>query len=56
MSPREMVAFVVRDFVDFVLHQKKWWLTALLLIIAALVAVILFNGQPAVRPMIYMDD
>lgn len=52
---RRMIVAVVHDFVDFVLHQKKWWLTMLIIIVVAFAAVAFFSGQPAVRPMIYMD-
>jgi hypothetical protein len=55
-SLREMIGFVVRDFADFVLHQKKWWVTVFLIIVAAFIAVVYFSGQPAVRPIIYMNE
>lgn len=52
-SLRRIIAIVLRDFVDFVLHQKKWWITTLLIIVAVLVGLILVNEQRAVRPLIY---
>ena len=52
---RELIKFVVHDFMDFVLHQKKWWITALLIIIGVFIAVALFNEPRAVRPIIYTD-
>ena len=55
MLPRDLVRFVARDFIDFVVHQKKWWLTGLLLVIAAFVALAFFNEPRPVRPIIYTD-
>src|SRR5262245_30105759 len=55
MSLRSTVRFVVRDFSDFVLHQKKWWLTMLVIIISIFVAVVLLTEPRGVRPMIYSN-
>jgi hypothetical protein len=45
---------LVRDFVDFLVHEKAWWLTPILLVILAMVAFILFAESSPVLPFIYM--
>lgn len=49
----DTLKFVVRDFADFVLNQKKWWLTALLLTLALFIGLVLMNEPQGVRPIIY---
>jgi hypothetical protein len=48
-----LIRFVARDFLDFVLHQKKWWVTALILTLAVFVGFVLMNEPRGVRPLIY---
>jgi hypothetical protein len=45
--------FVGRDFLDFLIHQKRWWLTALLLTLAAFIGLIVLTEPQGVRPIIY---
>ena len=53
MSPRKMIEFVARDFADFVLHHKKWWVTMLIIVVAVMIGMVLMNEQRGVRPLIY---
>ena len=45
--------FLGRDFVDFLMNQKKWWLTALLLTLAFFFGLVVLNEPQGVRPMVY---
>jgi hypothetical protein len=40
------------EFLSFVLHNKKWWLTPIIVILA-LVAVLVVLGGSGVAPFIY---
>ncbi|MBN1336126.1 MAG: hypothetical protein JXB39_09210 [Deltaproteobacteria bacterium] len=46
-------ASLAGDFVDFLLHNKAWWLTPIILILLAVVAFILFAEASPVLPFIY---
>ena len=48
-----VLRFVGRDFLDFLMHQKKWWLTALILTLAFFLGFIAMNEPRGVRPIIY---
>jgi hypothetical protein len=43
---------VVREFVDFLLHNKKWWL-APIIVVLLLVGGLLVVGGTAAAPIIY---
>ncbi|MBN8644624.1 MAG: hypothetical protein J0L61_05215 [Planctomycetes bacterium] len=43
---------IVREFVDFLRHNKKWWLIPLVVILLG-VGVLLFAGGGAAAPFIY---
>ena len=43
---------IVRDFVDFLRDNKKWWLTPIILFLLAVGALIVLGGSPA-SPFIY---
>ena len=43
---------IVREFVDFLLHNKKWWLTPIILVLL-LVGVLVVLGSSAAAPFIY---
>ncbi len=43
---------LVREFVDFLSHNKKWWLTPIILVLLLLGALIALGGS-AVAPFIY---
>jgi hypothetical protein len=45
---------LVRDFFDFLEHEKAWWLTPILLVLLAMVGFILFAESSPVLPFIYM--
>jgi len=42
----------VREFVDFLLHNKKWWLTPIILVLL-LVALLVALGGTGAAPFIY---
>ncbi len=44
---------LVRDFWDFLRHEKAWWLTPIILVLLAMVAFILFAESSPVLPFIY---
>lgn len=48
-----LLRFVGRDFIDFLMNQKKWWLTALLLTLAFFLALVFLNEPKSVRPIVY---
>lgn len=43
---------IVREFIDFLRHNKKWWLLPLVVVLL-LVGVALFAGGGAAAPFIY---
>jgi len=43
---------LLREFVDFLLHNKKWWLTPIILVLLA-VGVLIVLGSSAAAPFIY---
>ena len=43
---------LVGEFFSFLLHNKKWWLLPVLLVMALLAALI-FASQSAVAPFVY---
>lgn len=45
---------LVRDFLEFLVHEKAWWLTPIVVVILAMVAFILFAESSPVLPFIYM--
>ena len=44
---------IAREFLDFIVHNKVWWMTPIILVLAALVAFILFAEHSPVLPFIY---
>jgi hypothetical protein len=40
------------EFVDFLVHNKRWWLTPIVVVLVLLVAIILLTS-PGNRPFIY---
>lgn len=38
---------IVREFVDFLAHNKKWWLTPIILVLLLLGVLIVLGGTPA---------
>ena len=43
---------LVREFVDFLSHNKKWWLTPIILVLL-LLGVLIALGGSAAAPFIY---
>ena len=43
---------LVREFVDFLTHNKKWWLTPIILVLL-LLGVLIALGGSAAAPFIY---
>ena len=43
---------LVAEFVDFLIHNKKWWLTPIIIVLL-LVGLLVFLGGTAVAPFIY---
>ena len=43
---------LVREFVDFLAHNKKWWLTPIILVLL-LLGVLIALGGTAAAPFIY---
>ena len=44
---------IAREFVDFVVHNKIWWMTPIVVVLALMVAFILFAESSPVLPFIY---
>ena len=42
----------IREFLDFLLHNKKWWLTPIILVLLVLGLLIILGGTGA-APFIY---
>ena len=43
----------VNNFLLFLREEKAWWLVPLILILALLAAVLLFNGSAVLAPFMY---
>ena len=43
---------IVAEFVDFLLHNKKWWITPIILVLL-LFGVLIMLGGTAAAPFIY---
>lgn len=44
---------IVAEFIDFLLHEKVWWMTPIIVVILLMVAFILFAESSPVLPFIY---
>ena len=44
---------LAREFADFIIHNKAWWMTPIIIVIALMVAFILFAESSPVLPFIY---
>lgn len=44
---------IAREFLDFIVHNKIWWMTPIIVVLAVLVALILFAESSPVLPFIY---
>ena len=43
---------IVREFLDFLMHNKKWWLTPIILMLLLVTILIVLSGSAA-APFIY---
>jgi len=44
---------LLREFVDFVLHNKKWWLIPILVVLLLVGLLIVFGASSPLAPWIY---
>ncbi len=44
---------IAREFVDFIIHNKLWWMTPIIVVLALMVGFILFAESSPVLPFIY---
>ena len=44
---------LVREFADFIVHNKAWWMTPIIIVLLLMIAVILFTQSSPVLPFIY---
>lgn len=42
-----------REFVDFILHNKAWWMTPIIIVLALMVGFIVFAESSPILPFIY---
>ena len=43
---------IVREFLDFLMHNKKWWLTPIIIVLLLVTVLIALSGSAA-APFIY---
>jgi hypothetical protein len=44
---------LAKEFTDFIVHNKAWWMTPIIIVLALMVAFILFAESSPVLPFIY---
>ena len=44
---------IAREFMDFIFHNKLWWMTPIIIVLALMVGFILFAESSPVLPFIY---
>ncbi len=44
---------LLREFWDFIVHNKAWWMTPIVLVLLAMIAFILWAESSPVLPFIY---
>ena len=44
---------LAREFLDFIVHEKAWWMTPIVVVLMAMVAFILWAEASPVLPFIY---
>ena len=44
---------IAREFMDFIVHNKAWWMTPIVVVLALMVGFILFAESSPVLPFIY---
>jgi hypothetical protein len=53
MTPTHQPKGLIREFVSFLLHEKKWWLIPLVVLLLGLVGLIVLTEGSALAPFIY---
>lgn len=49
-AAEEQAPGLMREFLDFLLHNKKWWLTPIILVLLLVAVLLVFGGA---APFIY---
>lgn len=49
----EVKGGLFREFIDFIIHEKVWWISPILIILVLLSAFIFFAESSTVLPFIY---
>ena len=44
---------IAREFMDFIIHEKAWWMTPIVIVLVLMVAFILWAEASPVLPFIY---
>ena len=44
---------IVAEFIDFIKHNKAWWMTPILIVLLLMIAFIIFAENSPVLPFIY---
>lgn len=44
---------LAREFVDFILHNKAWWMTPIIVVLALMIGFIVFAESSPILPFIY---
>ena len=44
---------IIREFIEFLMHNKKWWLLPIVLVLMLLGVLIILTQGSAVAPFIY---
>lgn len=44
---------LAREFMDFIVHNALWWMVPIVVVLAVMVALILFTESSPVLPFIY---
>lgn len=44
---------LAREFVDFIVHNKAWWMTPIIVVLALMVGFIIFAESSPILPFIY---
>lgn len=43
----------VREFLDFLRYNKKWWITPIVIVLLLVAILVILGGNPAIAPFIY---
>ncbi|MCK6506788.1 DUF5989 family protein [Myxococcota bacterium] len=44
---------LAREFLDFIVHNKAWWMTPIIVVLALMVGFIIFAESSPILPFIY---